>query len=266
VVGLNIADTIISQDAFRYLQKNLNAEKKNDPLSSMRGVVDMVGNMEVAFAQGSLELAKAKYVQKNVPKATVTGLYHAFQIAEKDKVERAQDETEYLATWLGTRRDPSYWKYVYLTEPDCILQTRPSSLHQLRMEVDKGVVLVPQRLQPIPHESDARGSSLEHTYLPQNFAPVLELDPIGEHDVCCDAWEGHDTKPGLPPLIENCGNFWYLCDFFIGKYKQEGAHRRLKPYALMRLKTGTRIVSLTASEHGRPCSPHKRAVCPPKTW
>lgn len=265
VVGLDVADKEVVHDTVHHWQQLHSAiEMQNNEAVPAGGNIGTIGQTEVAFVQGSLEIAKAKWVQKNVPKAAVGGLHKAFQMAaEKSISSRSETEAEYIQAWLGSKE--SSWKYVFLTEPDCILLTRPSSLRQLKEQVDQGMVLTPHRLQPIPHESDAKGCSKDFVYLPDSFAPVLDLDPIGEHDVCCDDWKGHGTKPGLPPVIPDCGNFWYMCDFHPANYKREGAHERLKPYSLMRLKHGTGIVSLAASEHGRPCKPQKQSVCLPKT-
>jgi len=259
VVGLDHeADAKLTKDTIQYLQQLL------DPAVAS-GASNLVGHMEVAYVPGSLELAKAKWVVKNVPKGALRGLYKAFQLAEKAASDRSESEESYIKIWLGSK--PDAWKYVYLTEPDCILQARPSSLPQLKARVDKGYVLTPHRLQPIPHGSDAAGCSKIHLYLPDTPAwHVLEMDPNGDsHDVCCDAWKGEGSKPGLPPLMEACGNFWYLCDFDDKRYSQSDTHKRLKPYPLMRLKGGTGIVSLSASEHGRPCTPKIGAFCGPKT-
>jgi len=279
VVGLEASDAIVVQDTFRYLQRKVQTKTDNTnhpnnfdaPIglqSIPGGVVDMVGHMEVAFVQGSKEIAKAQWVSKNVPKATVIGLRHAFQMADKAPALRLQNETDYIHTWLGTRREPSYWKYVYLTEPDTILQMRHSSKPQIQQIIDAGKVMTPHRWQPIPHERDAQGSTMPHAYLPSDFAPIVDLqvhnDNAVPYDVCCDAWKGHDTKPGLPPLFPDCGNFWYLCDFGQDKYQKPEAHQRLKPYGLIRMDGGTGIVTLAASESGRPCTPQKQSVCLPK--
>jgi hypothetical protein len=263
VVGLHrdeekfVADTV-------HLWQNLHSTGEGQPSKKYapdEGIVGMLGHMEVAFVQASLESAVSMFVEQNLPKAAVVGLHTAFKYAEIPIPTRTQLETEYIRTWLGTKED---YKYIYLTEPDCILNFRPSSMRQLKEEVDKGMVLTPHRLQPIPREYDAKGISREFLYLPENFAPVLDLDVVGNHDVCCDDWKGHNTKPGLPPFFPDCGNFWYMCDFNENNYKRENAHERLKAYPLMRLKQGTGIVSLAATEHGRPCKIQKRSVCLPK--
>lgn len=261
VVG-DDADDKLTSETFRALKKVVepNTVVEDD------AIVTTVGHMQVAYAQfneahGQTKHASKNVPEKNVPKATLMGLKEAFDIAQqKTKDQRTPRETQYVKTWLGDKED---WSYVYLTEPDSILQTRPGTLKQLKTEVDKGMVLVPHRLQPIPHESDARGTLKDWLYLPEVEFPVTDLDVIGENDSCCDAHLGPYHKPGNAPMSERCGNFWYMCDFDRKKTKEERTHFRIKKYSLIRLVQGTGIVNLAGAEHGRPCIPKKNEVCLP---
>lgn len=250
VVGDGENDTQLTQDTFRRLQKQL------DPYTDNTAIISKVGHMEVGYAKFNPEHAVTKQIKKNVPKATLDGLREAFVLSNRD---RTPAEEDYVEVWLGEKLD---WKYVYLTEPDSILQFRTSTLKQLKKEVDNGSLLVPHRLQPIPHETDARGWEKDFLYLPEeDFPDIMDLD--GENDSCCDAHMGPQHKPGQKPNHESCGNFWYMCDFSRRKPKAERTHKRIKEYSLMRLTQGTGIVSLTGAEHGRPCLPKKNGVCLP---
>lgn len=45
--------------------------------------------------------------------------------------------------WLGSGRDAEDCQYVYLTEPDTILQMRPSAMESIQNEMNNGDFLVP---------------------------------------------------------------------------------------------------------------------------
>jgi Chondroitin N-acetylgalactosaminyltransferase len=206
VVGDGPKDPEITQDTFRQWKRFV----EPDAVVDDQTIVTQVGHVQVGYAIFDVKDAVTEHVEKNIPRATLFGLKHAFDIGKQKKEERNAEDQAYLERWLG---DKEWYSYVYLTEPDSILQTRPSTLVQLKEELDKGMVLVPHRLQPIPHEADARGSPLDFSYLPENKFPVLELDAIGGNDSCCDVNRGPEYKPGAPPMFESCGTFWYLCDF-----------------------------------------------------
>jgi hypothetical protein len=157
---------------------------------------------------------------------------------------------------LGNVHNASTWKYVYLTEPDLILQTRPGALPQLRDALDKGLVLCPHRLQPLPHEYDVPGMETKDKFVPAtgNFAFVLELNPL-QGGVCCDKNKG-SYKPWME--VGSCDNFWWMCGFDARRN-----HSLLEPYPLIRLHPGMGIVSLAASEHGRRCWPSSTGTCVP---
>ncbi|CAB9518879.1 expressed unknown protein [Seminavis robusta] len=250
-------DYLVCQDTFRHLKGLVEGETvANTTLATM------VGNMEVAFVEFNETDAKTPHLAKNVPKATLVGLKTALQHSIQ-KEPLTDQETEFMKQWLGDRQEPTYWRYVYLTEPDSILQTRPSTLKKLKQEVDLGNVLVPHRLQPIPHEDDAPGHPRDFLFLPKDIAPIIELDSIGEGDACCDHHKGPEYKPGQPPMMKGCGNFWYMCDFSRRIPKENRTHDRIRQYPLIKLKQGTEIISLAALEHGRPCLPKKNDVCVP---
>lgn len=280
VVGMEDSDLGLVKASFEYLAGRLQTtqqkQQSSGPLESSKQHITQLGHMEVSFFQGSKVHSKTSSLKANVPRAALLGLKEAFSLADMVRTERSVAQQQYKSDWLGNRSD-DFWQYVYLTEPDSILQTRPTTLRQLKAQVDQGHVLVPHRLQPIPHESDVRGAPQRWSYLPEaaEFKEVRELDSLedteNKADVCCDEYKGPDWKPGRAPSLPNkCNNFWYMCDFHPnkeaasvgngttsvdGKYE---LHKQLKPYQLIRLVQGTGIVHLASQEHGRRCMPGKK--------
>eukprot|EP00629_Pelagomonadales_sp_RCC1024_P008462 CAMPEP_0119264586 /NCGR_PEP_ID=MMETSP1329-20130426/3629_1 /TAXON_ID=114041 /ORGANISM="Genus nov. species nov., Strain RCC1024" /LENGTH=429 /DNA_ID=CAMNT_0007264365 /DNA_START=98 /DNA_END=1384 /DNA_ORIENTATION=+ len=185
------------------------------------------GATEVAFVTVPLEETRTKFIDSNMPYAAIAGLQRAFQQAD--------------ARWLGRRAD---WKFVYLTEPDCILHVRASAIPAILFKVNAGKVLAPHRLQPIPHASD---------FTPPYAVPVLPntqalaVQDVGPDDGCYDAG---NWKPDLPPGCSR--NFWYMC-IDGGNYTIYAQTR------LMRLRHGSGLTLAQADEHGRMC----RASCEP---
>jgi hypothetical protein len=152
-------------------------------------------------------------------------------------------------------------------QPDSILQTRPGALPALKAEIDKGNVLLPHRWQPIPHESDVRGldKGAAQFLWEEEFEEVLELDPIRNHDACCDENKGKEFKPGMPPYHAWCGKtrFWYTCGFLKHNREDPQKHARLKGYKFMRIVGGMEITTIAGNEHARRCIPRKEGVCRP---
>jgi hypothetical protein len=248
------ADFDIVQDTFHFLLQTLEPGIVHYP----NKIVTQIGHMEVGYAVVSSNYAGGSFDNPpNMPRGTLMGLRDAFLYSELHESGRSRAMTTNMTSWLGSRVD---WKYVYLTEPDTILQARPSALKSLKDQVDEGSVLFPHRLQPIPHESDLKEMAKDMYYVTDTEVPeILSLDPNNDGDACCDEQAGPDFKPGLPPNYEECGNFWYMCDFH--EENKENRHRRLLHYKFMRLTCGTQIVSLAGSEHGRRCIPKKNASC-----
>lgn len=246
VAGMNDVDNDITQETFRYLKNTLdNIDRAiNDTMP-----VTKIGPMEVGYAQVRAEEAKSKFIDANMPKGALNVLQHAF------KGDLDQNRTRDL---MGTTTDKSHWKYIYLTEPDIILQTKPWVLPQLKNALDQGLVLSPHRLQPLPHEADMVGMKDERWFIKAegNFSTVIDLDAL-EGAVCCDEQKGQ-YKP-WQDYFGSCGTFWWECGFKMGNW----SHSHLTPYSLFRLKQGTGIVSLSATAHGRRCFPKKHGECVP---
>ena len=262
VVGVKDEDEALVRETFQLL-------KKYSPLPSNT-------DTEYGYVQVKNEKwYKTKFLAVNVPRAAVVGLQHAFNGHLSD------EETK---LWLGNSAAASSWKYVYLTEPDTILQTRIESLKAIHTALEDGMILMPHRLQPLPHESDldfattdnddgddddgsTRTSSStisipNYVHLTGKFADKPVIDLYNQEDACCD----QGTHPRMD--IEPCGNFWYACGFDNQNHnvtEHDRRHKRLLPYDFIRLREGTNIVSLAATEHGRMCRPEKRPgfVCKP---
>jgi hypothetical protein len=150
---------------------------------------------------------------------------------------RRQDE------WFGAG-GKEQWKYIYFSEGDQVLNARDiyGPAHKL---MEEGGVLIPQRLQPIPHALDLMDLVEDFRMVPSSFnKDVLELSA---GDGCCDT----NQKPGQV-LEPNCGAFWWQCGF-----RHLDDFRRLKHYQFVRLGEGTGIVNIAATAHSRKCIPYK---------
>lgn len=255
VVGIGEEDEQYTLDTIRFLRENL---KIPHPGASNR-----VGHLEVAYVSTDLEAARTKIMKFNMPKACLVGARKSFLAI--DSPDRTTEQTEHMEAWFGTSHDPQHWKMLYLTEPDSLLTTRAASLPQIKDEIHRGGIVVPFRLQPMPHESDVQGFPLETLYLHEDDGfPVQELDHYAEkHDVCCDAHLGPNKRPGkaeFPP----CGNRkWFLCGIDDKFRDVEDPHYRLRQYQLFRLKRGSGITTIAGNLFARRCFPGQDAVCKP---
>lgn len=239
VVGYNDGDSELAQESFALLLHDANVNYSD------HNPITRIGSTEVGNVRATKEEVTSVGSPMNLPKGAVTGLQRALKGNMDDT--RARE-------WLGNTHNVSYWKYVYLTEPDTILQSRPSALAHLRHALDKGLVITPHRLQPLPHESDLIGMKKSEKYLPATgaFSSIVELNPL-KGGVCCDSLRGR-YKPWHN--FGRCGSFWWQCGFNSGQN-----HTRLEEYQLLRIQTGTGIVNLAGSEHGRQCIPSTTGVC-----
>ncbi|CAB9509380.1 expressed unknown protein [Seminavis robusta] len=261
VVGVLEEDDVpMIKHAFRYVLDAV------EPSNKKAGDdITKIGHMEVGYAFASTAFTKTNFMPKNMPRATLMTLRDAMKYTEVPENDRSLGMAQNITAWLGTTQNPSYWQYIYLTEPDSILQTRQSSLKAIKAQVDMGAVVLPHRWQNLPHESDVRGMSpRKGKFLTEeNFPEVLELNPT---DVCCDENAGRDYKPGVPPYYEKCntGPFWYLCGFDRRNRNDPNRHDRITKYGLIRFTQGSGIATIAGSNHGRRCFPKKGGVCLPK--
>mmetsp|Transcript_11040 Transcript_11040/g.19432 ORF Transcript_11040/g.19432 Transcript_11040/m.19432 type:complete len:491 (+) Transcript_11040:242-1714(+) len=258
IVGIRDDDMKHVLAACKILTSVLNGKRSTVGKSSRDSLLARLGksNMEVAYVHVTdKSWIKTKWVGYNVPRAAIVGM----QLALTGKMNQTDTDA-----WLGKDHDSSYWKYLYLTEPDTILQTKNELLPLFQQALDNGLSLFPHRLQPFPHEADlpADHTVRPGTVLPNvgHFAKITELD-TSNGDSCCD---GGAEWPGVKDF-DSCGNWWYRCGYRhdIGLSSSSlnetyimDAFKRLVPYPLMRLKDGTGFV-FGSTEQGRRCFPSK---------
>lgn len=251
VAGMNDYDKGLVQETFWYLQDKLDAANAVHTLNQTKPDVTRIGPMEVGYVEVQAREAKTKFLDVNMPKGALNVMQHGFK-GDLDR-KRTKD-------LFGTTTDKFYWKYVYLTEPDTLLQTKPWVLPQLKDALDSGLMLAPHRLQPVPHEQDFVGMKDENRLIKAegNFSTVLDLDTLNGA-VCCDEQAG-SYKPWKDYFGSCAGIIWFECGFqrAVSSYNN---HNHLLPYSLIRLERGTGIVTLSATAHGRRCFPQKNGIC-----
>ena len=240
IVGIEPEDEVAVTETLKFVYPAI--RNRNEPAEE--GTPSKLGQMEVGFVLGNSTSAKTLSFDKNVPKAALQGLQDALK--NKDRA------------WIGGH-EPEEWKFIYFTEADNILQTRPGAIHALKQKLEEGAILVPHRFQPIPHQRDVTGAREKHLYLPakdKDFNPnaIMELDALYRFPgICCDEQKGPKTKPGL--THGDCGKPWYKCDFDADLQRRN--HDRLRHYNLIRLTQGSQMILLSASQSGRRCVPPK---------
>ena len=125
-----------------------------------------------------------------------------------------------------------------MTEADQILHARLSVAFEEEMR--SGQVIVPHRLQPIPHSKDIRTFSNKHLYGDEYHAPPISLSRSLDADACCDTLEHYGER--------TCENFWWVCGYDTGNFSY------FEPFEFIQLtQGGTGIVTLAGNEHGRMC-------------
>jgi len=224
---------------------------------------DWIATTEFAYVQIDEELYKSELVDVHRPKGTIKGLQKAL------RTDSAPPDIE---KWLGNTNPPSYWKYVYFTEPDLVLQTRATSLPAIHKALEKGHMLMPHRLELTPHEIDLTKDNVVYNGI-QNFLPargkftdILDLD--GDEDMCCD---GGKNRPRWnikvirkdAPTASACADWWWNCGYWNDWVKlglsDEVRHGQILMYApFIRLTQGTDIIAFSGTEHERKCHPRKR--------
>lgn len=210
---------------------------------------------ELSFCLSMNEATNDAEVPFNIPRSALKKLRHVL-------LGRA---TEDINCWLGetstklrngndTKVVESRWKYIFFTEPDILLATRPSSLVALGEALEQDYVLAPHRLQPIPHGSDFEGLEVVNDtsrIIPavEPFEHVYEVD--SNNMSCCDAGQ---FKP--KSIFEPYDNFWWQSGFDKTSTEPiEAAHKHLLLYPFMRLTQGTNVV-FAGTEHGKLCHLH----------
>ncbi|VEU36699.1 unnamed protein product [Pseudo-nitzschia multistriata] len=200
----------------------------------------------------------ASLVESNIPYAALRRLRYIL-LHRDDEFAKGKDKAEAIRRcWAGSSKgqqnktdsddsDPmDQWKYVFLGEPDLILNTRPLALPKLAGALTGGGVLAPHRLQPLPHASDfgVNGLDLDSLKLlipnlPPHFDNIAQIDQYerisnddthssGNHGgdihghgtktrlsnhACCDAG---NQKPYRQ--FETCDSWWWNCAFTALQY------------------------------------------------
>jgi hypothetical protein len=204
-------------------------------------------SMELSFVIGS-NLTTGLDDNTLTPKQAIGGL----QVALNGKFNAS-----YTQEWLGD--NPKRWKYVYYTEPDLILSSRPGSISALSFQLQSGSILAGHRLQPIPHELDFPGFKALSKVVPAigKFAASAITDVDTVEYACCDAG---NLRPGKVMLQPQCKAFWWQCGFDMRKKNYSDtsdvydAHRKKVPYTWMRFSTGTGSVMMATTEHAKQCT------------
>ena len=215
-------------------------------------------NTELSYVIATKELYQAQAVKIHRPKAAIYGIQQALM---------GNFNASYTNQWLGTKQPHNYWKYVYFTENDLLLQARPSALPSMHQALEDGLVLFPYRLLKLPHELDltnAEGTKYNGTniILPAKYDNILSLN--GEEDMCCDGgkddpeWNIATKVPGE----KGCRTFFWACGFLNhtmnSKLTDDHKHRRVLKHApFYRIEQGSNIVTIPATKHRR-CHPRKR--------
>ena len=187
------------------------------------------------------------FIAFNVPYGALVGLQEAFTGQVKGPPGKNQ------GSFLGAHRTRTNeeFSYIYMTEADQILHARLS--RTFWDQLDDNRVVIPHRLQPIPHQDDINATrvalQLTNTAvkaLPDSHAPPITLFHSTSSDACCDA----PDKPRGPKM---CGAFWWMCGYGGGS-GERGNFSHFNTFEFMRLKRhGTGIVTLAGNEHGRQC-------------
>ena len=249
VVGYNVQDEEYAEESFRLLLSLISNKDTSVKTTTAKQSFAKIERTELAYVRAATEDVISQKTPINIVKGALTGLQKA--------LTRQSMSTERQYEWLGTARNASSWKYVYLTEPDSILQTRPSSLPFLKEALDQGMILAPHRLQALPHEYDLAGMKNTHKRVPNfgNFSTIQQLNPW-KGAVCCDEYsKSHKPWKQYP----KCNSHWWQCGF-----NDQQDHSRLEHYHLIRLTNpGMNLVTLAANHNGRRCITSNSGVCIP---
>jgi hypothetical protein len=190
----------------------------------------------------------------NLPRGALAGMQEAL----------TGNDPEWTHAWLGRPDVHNHpFKHLYLTEPDTLLLTRPTTLPHVRRLLDEGLVLAPHRLQPLPYQGDVPESTLNSTFISTeewsalNNKSVHTLDAL-QGDVCCDE-QAKWYRPGSDPhMYDRCDDQWWRCGFST----HPGNHSRiLDHYELIRPSHGIGVATLAGTGHGRRCIPARKSKC-----
>ena len=163
--------------------------------------------------------------------------------------------------WLG--ENPSQWKYVYFSEPDLVLHTRPHGLEAIaqKLQQQHGTLMAAHRFNLLPHAVDFPYYPWPGKLIPNQdvFSYFHDLAPLSG-DACCDAGEFH---PGEDDY-DYCWR-WFDCgtrqqeEAITNVTRMREAHKRIVGYPMVRLTTGLRVPLV--QEHARRCVPVRNGEC-----
>lgn len=101
-------------------------------------------------------LYESAFVKKNIPRAAVAGLLMAMTrkfnnnndysdntAADDDDTSTNNIIKEERNKWLGQNHDFHYWKFVWLTEPDSILNMNINLISSFKDSLDEGIAFFP---------------------------------------------------------------------------------------------------------------------------
>lgn len=214
-------------------------------LVKMACVQEQPMDMEYVYALDKILLEPNKAI--HMPNIALAKLHQALS-GDLDKAEER--------AILG--RGPC--KYIYFSEPDLILHTRPSMLLPLTEQLQSGALIAAHRLDGLPHAADVPNYFVPSKLVPNaaNFSQVANLDST--KDACCDQGNYY------PGRKEKCGGAWYLCGVQKWNEYQNATpdalaelHARLYDYPMMRLQSGIGVV--VVHEHARVCRPVQGGTC-----
>jgi len=259
VVAAKKTIAMIRRQFRSYANSTLKITSDNDDNDNGNIVVDTM-NIELTYVVATEELYQASKVKIHRVKAAIYGIKQAVV---------GNFNASYTNQWLGTRQPHDYWKHVYVTENDLLLQTRPSALSSIHKALEEEYVLFPYRLNIVPHEldlTDEEGRKYNGTkaMLPSKFDNILSLN--GDEDMCCDGGKDHPNSNitmDVPGDLNHCYHKFFLCGFRkgrkgFGNLTDELRHRRvLKHLPFYRLRQGFDTVIVPATNTRR-CHPRKR--------
>lgn len=239
------------------------------------------GNATIEYPNGK----PPRPIPPNIPKTALRRLRHVY-LKQVDETVRECWGGPSTSLTETTDDVMDRWQYVFLGEPDLILNTRPSVMAQLGKALKDGGVLAPHRLQPIPHGLNFGNANWENELgflipkVPPKLDDVIEIDHytdesslVGseryhtaseEMTSCCDDGNQKPYKQ-----FEDCGIWWWECGYHIirSRYLKGGrstelinmtfamdAHKRVALYPFVKLKRGTGVV-FAGSASGRRCLP-----------
>lgn len=194
-----------------------------------------IGASEVAFVH--TDNVNSTLIRQNIPKGALVGLQDAL-------AGRSDNAVKYLGR--APVQAMEHFQFVFLTEADQILNARITPEFLTEMQEQNGII-IPHRLQPMPHPQDLQGLRLaRHMNSLPGHKDVVALD-AAKGDGCCDT--GYHQEG----YTKVCTSKWFQCDYF----PINATFHHLDEYDFMSLTQGMGIVLLAGNQHSRQCIPRK---------